>query len=1465
MVLPNLIEKLKERKQNVIEGIRSCLDAVGKVLSLQQMIEEVAPTYQHKNPQVKAESLLWLNRYLKDLKKLPNLGKNELKVLNDVVKKGVDDGSNDVREASMELIAIMGKHMGDRYFNQFDNLDEKKMAKIREYLVKVGGKVANAPAAPTPAPVSKPSLSKQSSAKSLIKDKENSPPSLPSKSNNSSSQSMTMKKSASSLKKKPSQIISAPIANEPPQSATVKYSLESALQIVQADISEEKLKSLDDANWKIRLEAIENVYTVMQSLASSSDTDAYAVFLASKLKDSNFQVVSKTLSCLQHIVENWSFKASAAVAVVGLISEKLTDLKLKKVSGDIMSSIAEKVSLNFVFEQCYDVMLKQKSPKIVMDFIKWANGAVTEFGIKKLSVKNVVEFLKPNLESSNAALRASAVQMVCTLRQYANDVQFLLTGANPAILTTIENEFKKIEGQTPPAPTRFYQASSQEGVFSANANISSYEAAAVEEEEEDIIPRTDITPQLSPALFQLLGDGNWKNRKEGLDQLQAIINSTNKKIKMGSGNAIHDLMVEMKARLGDSNKNLVMLSLDIVGSLAESIGKDFDKQAKYISQYVITCLTDNKIQVRTAAVKTLNSMIVACKNIDPITSSSNTCLMAENPNMRKELLKLFTDVFDAENETYKKVSKPTSSIQELVPCLVQCLMDKQPDVRKNSLSVLQVVIDKCGYDVIKERVNNDLKGTNLTTVLSQLEGLKKDKVVIKRETAAPERPVSTASINPLKKQGSSASIKSQTAKPALKKSSSLPVEDEAPLKPNYLANQSYKEQRAEKDKGSHKWNYDPERRDLLDLLKEQLESTFTVSFTAKLFSEDFKEQLGAIGQLEVIITDANTSVLLSITDLIFKYFSVRLYDSNTTMIFKVLEVLENMVQILDQNDYRLNDYEANIVFPNVVVRLGDAKEAVRGKVRSLIRLLSHVYPSSKIVNYINEFGLKSKNAKARMEGIEELTFIIERNGLSVCNSKLVLSIGLFIADRDTTVRNAALKFCVQAISMDESIYGNLQKTLQPAQLSLLDERRKRTAGAVKEFAPSNKSPSKLERPLSSGRNSMTGRPSSVTGNEPEVSSNTSVTSKPFSLDLENLNLPKVSDSYNQNFADYVKPVMAPAAFVNPTPMIHEKQYDIRIQAIKGTDVGNCIETLKQISSQFMTVIEYPGLDSLIDTIISKVHSSFTLIDLANDEQVRLCKHLINSLVQLFTNKQLAVGLSKGTLETLFHELIERLLDEQLNTEAGNQLSRALNVLMVRVLENGEKNYCFSVLIKLLGKTSSLLSSDYSPNSYQTKYTDLIMKCLWKMTKSVKDYFPKMNIPELLLDIHEFLVHLPPSEWKRRVQNKVSLTDLPLRTAKTILHELVLYYNETVLSFLIKIDQPDKSYVYSYLNLMLEKRKSGRKDAVLEDDAEEEKKETEEKPQEKAKEVLDEIEFGERLKRVFRMIGSTNETKQVAYE
>lgn len=61
-------------------------------------------------------------------------------------------------------------------------------------------------------------------------------------------------------------------------------------------------------------------------------------------------------------------------------------------------------------------MTKQKAPKAQADSLVWVEQALRDFGIAGLSIRDLIEFLKNALRSTNAAVRTSATKTIVTLR-----------------------------------------------------------------------------------------------------------------------------------------------------------------------------------------------------------------------------------------------------------------------------------------------------------------------------------------------------------------------------------------------------------------------------------------------------------------------------------------------------------------------------------------------------------------------------------------------------------------------------------------------------------------------------------------------------------------------------------------------------------------------------------------------------------------------------------------------------------------------------------------------------------------------------------------------------------------------------------------------------------------------------------------------------------------------------------------
>ncbi|KAL8461741.1 hypothetical protein ACS0TY_033009 [Phlomoides rotata] len=108
-------------------------------------------------------------------------------------------------------------------------------------------------------------------------------------------------------------------------------------------------------------------------------------------------------------------------------------------------------------------------------------------------------------------------------------------------------------------------------------------------------------------------------------------------------------------------------------------------------------------------------------------------------------------------------------------------------------------------------------------------------------------------------------------------------------------------------------------------------------------------------------------------------------------------------------------------------------------------------------------------------------------------------------------------------------------------------------------------------------------------------------------------------------------------------------------------------------------------------------------------------------MQTFQNKRLACVVKESTLDSLITELLLWLLDERVPLmDDGSQLLRALNVLMLKILDNADRTSSFSVLINLLRPLDPSRwpapASNESLVIRNQKFSDLVVKCLIKLTK-----------------------------------------------------------------------------------------------------------------------------------------------------
>jgi cytoskeleton-associated protein 5 len=124
-------------------------------------------------------------------------------------------------------------------------------------------------------------------------------------------------------------------------------------------------------------------------------------------------------------------------------------------------------------------------------------------------------------------------------------------------------------------------------------------------------------------------------------------------------------------------------------------------------------------------------------------------------------------------------------------------------------------------------------------------------------------------------------------------------------------------------------------------------------------------------------------------------------------------------------------------------------------------------------------------------------------------------------------------------------------------------------------------------------------------------------------------------------------------------------------------------------------------DRLVACLANKVAKTFDFS--LTGASSRSCKYVLNTLMQTFQNKRLAHAVKESTLDSLITELLLWLLDDNVpRMDDGSQLLKALNVLMLKILDNADRTSSFVVLINLLRPLDPSRWPSRAPNESQAK-------------------------------------------------------------------------------------------------------------------------------------------------------------------
>ncbi|XP_005047149.1 PREDICTED: cytoskeleton-associated protein 5 [Ficedula albicollis] len=1488
-VVPTILEKFKEKKPQVVQALQEAIDAIFLTTTLQNISEDILAVMDNKNPTIKQQTSLFIARSFRHCTP-STLPKSLLKPFCAALLKHINDSAPEVRDAGFEALGTALKVAGEKAVNPFlADVDKLKLDRIKECAEKVELVYGKKPGGAAEKKEGKPIAGKAAALPGPAGDKET---------KDATTKPGPLKKASAvkagvpPKKGKPATAAGTGGAGaKGKKGPETKEIFESELSI---EVCEEKaaavlpascIQQLDSGNWKERLACMEEFQKAVELMERSEmPCQALVRMLAKKpgWKETNFQVMQMKLHIVALIAQKGNFsKTSAQVVLDGLV-DKVGDVKCGTNAKEAMTAIAEACQLPWTAEQLVAMAFSQKNPKNQSETLNWLANAIKEFGFSGLNVKAFISNVKTALAATNPAVRTSAITLLGVMYLYMGpSLRMFFEDEKPALLSQIDAEFEKMQGQTAPAPTRGISRHSVGGVDDGEEE----EQEEVGNDVVDLLPRTDIGDKITAELVSKIGDKNWKIRKEGLDEVTSIINEA-KFIQPNIG----ELPAALKGRLNDSNKILVQQTLSILQQLATAMGPNIKQYVKNLGIPVITVLGDSKNNVRAAALATVNAWAEQTGMKEWLEGEDlSEELKKENPFLRQELLGWLAEKLPA-------LRSVPSDLLLCVPHLYSCLEDRNGDVRKKAQDALPFFMMHLGFEKMA-KATGKLKPTSKDQVLAMLE---KAKANMPAKPAPPAKASSrvVGGAAPAKFQPTSAfadDLGSNTmeSKPDLKKAKAGGLSSKTkgvqgkkvPSKPNlkedddksgpiFIIVPNGKEQRMKEEKALKvlKWNFTTPRDEYIEQLKTQMSTCVAKWLQDEMFHADFQHHNKALAVM-IEHLESEKDGVISCLDLILKWLTLRFFDTNTSVLMKALEYLKLLFNLLSQEEYHLTENEASSFIPYLILKVGEPKDVIRKDVRAILNRMCFIYPASKMFPFIME-GTKSKNSKQRAECLEELGCLVESYGMNVCQptpGKALKEMATHIGDRDNTVRNAALNTIVTVYNVHGDQVFKLIGNLSEKDMSMLEERIKRSAKRPSS-APVRQAEEKPQRTQSISANTSMMRKGQAEDMSSKLNQNRNVGShsetahtvpREFQLDLDEIENDngtvrcEMPALVQHKLDDIFEPVLIPEPKIRAVSPHFDDMHsntastiNFVISQVASGDINTSIQALTQIDEVLKQEDKAEAMSGHIDQFLIATFMQLRLIynthmadeKLDKDEIVRLYSCIIGSMITLFQIESLAREASTGVLKDLMHGLITLMLDSRVeDLEEGEQVIRSVNLLVVKVLEKSDQTNILSALIVLL--QDSLLAT--ANLEVAPKFSELVMKCLWRMVRLLPETINSINLDRILLDIHIFMKVFPKEKLKQ------CKSEFPIRTLKTLLHTLCKLKGPKILDHLTMIDNKNESELEAHLCRVVKHSmdQTGKAD-----------KDTE-KGASRIEEKASKAKVNDILAEIFKKIGSKENTKE----
>lgn len=366
---------------------------------------------------------------------------------------------------------------------------------------------------------------------------------------------------------------------------------------------------------------------------------------------------------------------------------------------------------------------------------------------------------------------------------------------------------------------------------------------------------------------------------------------------------------------------------------------------------MMAALCDAKEALRKAAVAALNAWHDSCGGLAPFIENdqlAETLAGASNPNMKAEMCAWLSAVLPK-----TRAGKLPAELKAIVPHVLAYVEDRNPDVRARAQELLVPLMTHVGNNEMM-RAMNKCKPTSITVLQPLIEKARAE-VMAKQPAPAPAAPPPKTTIqggggakkpaakdlyadddygesapppvkaDAAKKPGAKTAAKTtaggdkeKTTNGAASASSTKKKGEEEEIGPAMQVSNKSKRMEDERALKALKWNFDVPRKEFVEQLKGQMEvAGFNRTLQTQLFHDDFKYHIIALQTLTKAVDDLGDATVSNL-DILLRWLTLRFFETNPTVMMKMIEYMQALFAMLANRKYTMSDYEGNAFVPYFV-------------------------------------------------------------------------------------------------------------------------------------------------------------------------------------------------------------------------------------------------------------------------------------------------------------------------------------------------------------------------------------------------------------------------------------------------------------------------------------------------------------------------------------------------------------------